>query len=629
MNLYKGYVKTKNKKAVQKFKDVPPELLLTLPQAQALPEYAGVLAEDTILVDFDDYDQSEVMLQMVKDMNLQCKVIKTTRGKHFLFRNAGVDKCYTHTHLACGLIADIKVGLKNSYEVLKFDGEERSVLYDIKDDSEYQHIPKWLTPVKTNTDFFGMKKGTGRNSALFGYEQPLQSAGFSIEECKEAIRLVNKYVFAEPMSDDELETVLRDEAFAKPTFFKDKTFLHNTFGDYLISKYHIVKIDDQLHLYQDGVYKRDHGDIDRMMVREIPQLKTTNKREVINYINAMCDIVTPATPNLIAFRNGIFDINTMTLNPFSPDCVITNKISWDYNPAAFDDDADKALNRISCNDPSIRSLLEECIGYCFFRQNTLQKAFILIGDKSNGKTTFLDVLNKILGDENISALSLKELDDRFSTASLFKKLANIGDDISDDFIPDSSIFKKIVSGSKIKAEEKGQPVFYFNPYVKLIFSANDMPRIRDKTGAVIRRLIIIPFNATFSEDNPDFDPDIKNKLEKPSAMEYFIKLGVEGLKRVLEQKHFTRSDKSEDELNEYKEFNNPIIGFFKDQDDDYIFRETTHTIYHAYDVWCCENGFNKESSNQFGRTVKALYGVESVRKTLNGKSIRMYVKMAK
>lgn len=107
-------------------------------------------------------------------------------------------------------------------------------------------------------------------------------------------------------------------------------------------------------------------------------------------------------------------------------------------------------------------------------------------------------MKELLGDSNTSSLDLNELGDRFSSASLFGKLANIGDDIADDFIANPAIFKKIVSGDWIKGENKGQKEFFFKPYCKLLFSANNIPRIKDKSGAVLDRLIIIPFDAKFS-----------------------------------------------------------------------------------------------------------------------------------
>lgn len=142
---------------------------------------------------------------------------------------------------------------------------------------------------------------------------------------------------------------------------------------------------------------------------------------------------------------------------------------------------------------------------------------------------------------------------------MFGKLANIGDDIGDDFLQGSqvSVFKKIVTGNRIKAERKGQDPFEFNPFIKLLFSANDIPRMKDKTGAVLRRLVIIPFNATFSKDDPDYDPFIKYKLIQQESVEYFIRLGVEGLKRIIINDGFTKSDKVQNQLTEYEEENNP------------------------------------------------------------------------
>ena len=626
MNLYKGYVPTKDKQSMMTFKGKSSDDLMTLEQVKDLPEYAGVLNDDTILIDLDDPEQAETLMQIVEALQIDCKVICTSRGKHFLFKNSNVTQCYTKTKTAIGLTVDIKIGSKNSYEVLKFDGQERFIEWDVEQGQEYEELPVWLTPVKTKIDLLNLKEGEGRNSSLFGYELVLQSAGLTKDESIDTLRLINEHILSEPLSEKELDVILRDEAFAKPVFFKGKTFLHNVFGDYLIREHHIVKIDGKLHVYQDGVYKHDVVSIEKMMLKEIPILSDTKRKEVMKYLNVMCMNVYPASPRLIAFRNGILDIDTDEFMPLSPEHIITNIIPWDYNNSAYDTEADAFLNRISCDDPDIRSLLEECIGYCFYRQNIIQKAFILIGKKQNGKSTFIGVLNRILGDDNISAMDLKNLNDRFSKATLFKKLANIGDDISDEFIPDASLFKKIVSGDRIQAEFKGQDMFEFNPYVKLVFSANNMPRIRDKTGAVLRRLVIVPFNATFTEDDPEYDPDIKKKLSTQSAMEYFTMIGVAGLKRILSQKRFTKSGKVQKELEEYEEFNNPVIGFFKDMEEGYLFRNSTKEIHLAYSAWCRENGYNPESKNQFGRTLKSLYGVESKQATIAGKSVRVYVK---
>ena len=180
--------------------------------------------------------------------------------------------------------------------------------------------------------------------------------------------------------------------------------------------------------------------------------------------------------------------------------------------------------------------MEECAGYCLYRKNDLETSFILTGDGANGKSTFLESLECMIGQSNVSNLDIAELDDRFSTVMLAGKLANIGDDISNEFLQGKTlaVFKKIVSANSIKAENKGQDVFFFKPYTKLLFSANTIPRMQSKGfGAIKRRIAIIPFNAHFSKNDPDYDSSIKWKLKTQSAMEYLIQISLEGLKRAL------------------------------------------------------------------------------------------------
>lgn len=628
--LYKGYVETKGKQSIEKLKNRTK--WKTYEEVKNLSGFGGVLADDTILIDIDDSEQSEILMNIVEDLQLDCKVLCTSRGKHFLFKNHTIARNRTHVQLAVGLTADIKVGSKLSYEVIKIDGEERFCEWDIEEGGKYQEVPKWLFPVKATAEFVDMDAGDGRNQALFNYILTLTANDFTVDETRECIRILNKFVLKEPLSDEELEVILRDEAFQKPVFFMGSTFLFDKFANYMINNHHIVKINGQLHIYKDGIYQSDLNVIANMMRSYIPNIKKSQKTEVLDYMYDMAEERKASDANLIAFNNGIYDLVTGELKPFSTDIVITNKIPWDYNPDAYFELADKTLNKLACDDAAIRALLEECIGYCFYRTNTFNKAFILTGDKSNGKSTFLKVLSEILGNENITSLDLKNLGDRFSKASLYNKLANIGDDISDEFIQDASLFKKITDGGRIQAEKKGQDPFEFNPFVKLIFSVNNMPRIKDKTGAVLRRLVIIPFNARFQETDEDFNPNIKNELIKKDSIEYLIRLGIAGLKRVICKNTFTASKKVQKEIDEYEDFNNPVKGFFRECDEQfgegYIFRETATAIYKKYQVYCAENNLQPESNTVFGRTLKSLFGVESKQKKIGGKNVRMYVKVA-
>ena len=97
-DLYKGYIKTKNKQAAEKFKDRTD--FKTLEQVQSLPEYAGILAKNTMFIDIDDPEQSEILMDIVEEFQLNCRVICTSRGKHFIFRNTQLHQCKPCMRLA-------------------------------------------------------------------------------------------------------------------------------------------------------------------------------------------------------------------------------------------------------------------------------------------------------------------------------------------------------------------------------------------------------------------------------------------------------------------------------------------------------------------------------------------------
>ena len=633
MQLFKGFVQTKQKKCLQGFKNSDGSDLLTYEQVSKLPEFAGILSEDTILIDIDDKKQSDKLLKIVEEKELICRVYQTTKGKHFLFKNTDTngdhlqETCKTKCRLACGLVnIDIKVGCRNSYSVLKYNGKERKILYDKLDDEEYQEVPKWLLPIRSRFDFSELKGGDGRNQALFNYILTLQTNDFTVDECRECIRVINHYILPDPLDDEELEVILRDEAFQKPVFFNKKgQFLFDKFATFLKNNCHIIKINGQLSIYKNGIYEHGNNKIEAEMIRHISNLNRAKRAEVLSHINLQIDGNTQmGDARYIAFKNGVYDLDTDEFLDFSPEYIVTNKINYNYVPDAYSEIVDVTLDKLACGDEKIRQLLEELIGFTFYRRNELRKAFILIGDKSNGKSTYLDMIKTLLGDENTTALDLKDLGDRFKTAELFGKLACIGDDIGDEFIPNPASFKKLTSGDRLTVEKKGQDPFDFNSYAKLLFSANNIPRIKDKSGAVISRLIIIPFNATFSADDPDYDPHIKYKLRTSESMEYLIQLGIQGLKRVLKNQKFTKSEKAQKELEEYEVNNNPVLLFFEENPK--IENEPTKNVYKKYSEFCLANSFQAMSNIEFSKIVKKRYDLEIITKSINGKQYRTFVK---
>lgn len=627
MGLYKGYTKNNGKKPLDKLQGV--KQFRTLTEAKQFDSYGGVLADDSIMIDIDDSEQSEILMKMVEEYQLNCQVICTDRGRHFTFKNSGVTICGTGKKLACGLTADIKVGGKNTVECLKVNGTERFVEWEYHDDDPGV-LPMWLHPVNSSIDLLNMKEGDGRDSALYGYILTLTNAGFSVDETRETIKLINRWILKDSLSDEDIERITRDGAFPEETFFKGKSFLHNNFAIFLKNNNHIRRINGQLHVYKDGVYVPGAREIEVQMVHYLPAMKAAQRVEVLKYLEIICPQNEPtASAHLIAFENGIYDITNDSMQEFSPDIVITNKIPWNYNPDAYSELADKTLNKIACSDKGVRAVLEEAVGYSFLRRNEMSKAFFLTGVGSNGKSTFLDMVNNVVGEENRSSLGLEELDERFSIATLGNKLVNTGDDISDEFWQGRSTanFRKLVSGNEIKAEFKGQDAFFFKPYAKFFFSANALPRIRSKGfEAIKRRLVIIPFEAKFSKDDPDYDPYITWKLRERDVMEYIIQIGIKGLKRVLENNAFTETVKVKKELDDYELENNPILLWMQEMPVEQIVNQPTKDVHKSYKIFCIENGFQEMTLSSFSKELNRRYGLTVKRVRIGQNLVGIYVK---
>ncbi|MEB8772355.1 phage/plasmid primase, P4 family, partial [Bacillus cereus] len=492
--MYKGYLKGNGKHAASKFKDGAK--LLSYHTARKEDSFVGILDDEYIMVDVDDIAEAETLLDIIEDKNINCSVLETTNGMHFYFKGYDITANKIKWFSNIGILCDYKLGIKNTADPLKIDGKTRKWLRKC---TEHDSLPSWLYPYnKKNPNLTKMGEGDGRNDKLFTYILKLQSQGMAKNDIKETISIINNYILEEPVTQGELNVILRDEAFMKESFYIKGSFQHEKFGDFLINEHHICKVTNVLHIYKEGVYSDKQEDIEEAMIRHIPALKRMQRQETIAYLQLKAKHKNFASTKYVVVKNGVFNLETWQLEDFTPEIITRNKIPVAYIPGAYYEVTDKTFNKIAVNDKKIRAILEEILGYILFRRNEFAATFILTGDGSNGKSSYLKIIRKLIGSDNASSLDLNELDQRFKTAELFGKLANIGDDIGKGYIKESSIFKKLSTGETLNVERKGKDPFDFTNYAKLIFSANEMPRINDFSDGLGRRLQIVPFKAKFT-----------------------------------------------------------------------------------------------------------------------------------
>ncbi|MBP2655617.1 MAG: hypothetical protein H6Q73_3186 [Firmicutes bacterium] len=614
--MFKGYLKTSGKVPHEKMQNMRP-----CPPTRG--DYAGVLADDVIQIDVDNQKHSELVRSIIKYLEISCNILQTTRGMHFYFKNAGVKNKSVKSYTPIGIYVDVGVGIKNGLVPLVVNNVAREWLN--KTDN-LAALPDWLRPLKIRpVDWFNLGEGDGRNQELFNYIIKLQSVGLSKSSIIETINLVNRYILKQPLTQKEIDSITRDEAFPTETFFSERgRFLHDRFACWLMNNESIIRINGTLHVYYNGLYMSTEDIFERKMLDKVPNLKTSQRNEVLRYIQVQCENETKlADPRYIGLKSKIYDIETNSLLDYTPKIVLKNRIPYDYDSDAYDPIVDAVISKVTCQDDKIRLLLEEMVGYCLYRNKAFGKTFFLTASGENGKSTFLDMIKTMLGRENIASLEPADFEKRFVNAQLFGKLANIGDDISHSYRENSSIFKKLVTGDSVMVENKGDTPFMLDNYATMIFCTNEMPRINDQSHGFLRRLVIIPFNAKFSIEDNDYDPFIKEKLLTENGMKYFLRLAIDGLKRLLTNKQFTDSSKVAEQLKEYEEINNPVLLFVQSYE---IENQAAADVYRKYSAWCHENGLSPVSNINFGRIVSNKKLFKSEVRKIDGKTIRIYIK---
>lgn len=394
-----------------------------------------------------------------------------------------------------------------------------------------------------------------------------------------------------------------------PEFYNGKTFLHYVMGDYLIRKYHVCKINNTLHIYDNGIYRQGEDVLQGHMVELCPQLKDTQRREVYRYMKV--NLKTPekeiSSPQYIPFATKIYNVETDEFFDYSPEFVFLNRFPYDYRPdAAEAPGIVDTIRDIANDDKEVEALIYEAIGNCFYLLNSFRGSVMLYGKGKNGKSTLLNMILQVVGRQNASHLSLQNLSGRFMLSEVYGKAANIGDDIPETYIPDTSTFKKVATGDPVMAEEKGKDPFSFTPYAKLFFSMNALPPVGDKSAGFFSRILIVPLNRVFEQGN-GANVGLKSRKWSKKEMEYLVKLSVDGLKRLFQNGDFTTPYVVKEALAEYELENNPVKEFL--QECPIKAPAPIEEVYYNYQNWCPRAGHkNQMSRSRFTREVCKMTG---------------------
>lgn len=588
---YRGYVEMAGKTPMHAFREgedsdgyVQPAELVS-----DLPGWGGVLSRWAGFVDFDDPESAKIAIKMVQDAGLDLPIRLTGKGCHIGFRNTRtgrdgemiVTRSQTRVMLACGLIADVKIG-PNTPEPLVIDGAARDLVYPLENGEpvdllDYDELPAWLMPVGEpangwdldaegkpgyRSKLIGMTDGDGRYMSLCDLFRRLRQRRVSVDDCRTAVDMCNRYVFGAALSDSELESKgfwkylerlcprgrslqeEKDGETARPTWQDEKGRLANLnlLGNYIRDESALVLIGNAVHSPDEyGIYRNKPKMIRRRALELQADITVQQRDNLEKHLLDACEDVERSDCRYIGFKNGILDIETGRFVEGMPDAarglILTTLVPHEYHAdAPAVEEVDRFLNAVSCGDAGIKDAIEQMWGASLYDCTTGGEMFFCTGKGGTGKTTVERVTKEFLGRENVLGRSLKELSQPFVAYELLNKKAVIGDDISDDYLSgvEESNIKKFFGGFAFNADRKFRDSIEIDNFATGIFSCNSMPTFADKdSGAIDRRVAIIPFDAQFAPGSEGYDPRIIDKLITEPALEYICRLAVDGLNRYI------------------------------------------------------------------------------------------------
>jgi len=384
------------------------------------------------------------------------------------------------------------------------------------------------------------------------------------------------------------------------------------FVDYILTRFNFKTINgtktDQIYIFEGGIYRlKGEQVIKKFSEEKLGKYSKTNLvKEIIEKIKrkTMIDFedfdITPI--HLIPLENGMYNIHTNTLEEYNSELYFKFKLPVYFDVNANCDMFLKLINEILY--PQDIDIIQEWFGFCLYRKYFIKKGCIWVGESDTGKTTLLKILEGLIGEKNLSGLSLQRIsaNDKFGLSSLHNKQLNSYDDLSSRDINDGGGFKIVTGGGRITAERKFGDSFKFMNYSKLLFACNKIPPVKDiDDPAYFSRWIPVSFDnqVEVAEQNPNLAEEC---LKESSGIFNWTLIG---LIRLLKNNKFSFYGSPDEVKTIMCRSGNPLYSFAQDvlerDDGGEISKEQ---IYQIYLIYVNEKGHSSLSKEQLGRQLK-------------------------
>lgn len=322
----------------------------------------------------------------------------------------------------------------------------------------------------------------------------------------------------------------------------------------------------------------------------------------------------------IPLINGILNIKTRELTSHTPDKIFFNKLPVKYDESKDCPNIHKHFETILKDNESVNVMME-IFGYLLLKEYKIEKAFMFIGYGRNGKSKTIELMKRFIGAENCSSLPLRALtEESFSLSELFGKMANLAADLSKTDLKETGMVKSLIGRDTIQAHRKYLRDLNFVNYAKMVFAANELPKIYDTTDGFWTKWVLLEFPYKFvtkevfdkSEEKSMLkimDPDIMDKLTSEEELSGLLNFALDGFDRLMEKKDFSYSKSTSDVKDMWIRKSDSFTAFCYDhiEEKEYetITKKQLRKIYHKYTKKhkvgsCSDKAIHITLENMFG-----------------------------
>ncbi|MGS0763939.1 phage/plasmid primase, P4 family [Syntrophomonas curvata] len=337
-------------------------------------------------------------------------------------------------------------------------------------------------------------------------------------------------------------------------------------------------------------------------------------------------------PYVFNCANGTLFLKTMEFKPHSSEDKLTKISGVKYDPAAKSARWEAFIHEIMSGDHEKAKFLQKAFGYGMSGDTSYECLFILYGATTrNGKGTLCESVLKVLGSYGCTArpetISLKNNNNSGSPSEDIARLAGVRfaniSEPSRGLVLNAAQVKSMTGGDSINARFLHENSFDFSPRFKLYINTNYLPVINDMTLFTSGRVVIIPFERHFAEDEQD--KTLKREFTKSKNQSAILNWLIEGY-QMLQRDGFTQPQAVRAATEAYRHDSDKIALFFEDVLQASPNSEVrTSEVYARYQIWCRDNGCYSENARNFKQALSAIARVERKRPRSGGSETTLLI----